>query len=211
MGFEKPTYLLEDLVAGSVRKIGAAKNHMKLELTEGGLSLDTIGFGFGDMADQITPNVKLSVVGDLQVNEWNGNKKPQLLVRDILSDEWQLFDLRGIREASRWLHTIPLVDTTYVAFQQQTIEQFRPVLNGNAIHLYGEDIASKSANIVLLDIPTNVLLLKEIVKDYIPERIYAHFHVPESRYFDGLPSREQFGWYYSFIKSRGSFDFVTKR
>ena len=50
-------------------------------------------------ADQITPNVKLSVVGDLQVNEWNGNKKPQLLVRDILSDEWQLFDLRGIREA----------------------------------------------------------------------------------------------------------------
>ncbi len=95
MGFEKPTYLFEDLIAGSVRKIGAAKNHMKLDLTGGGFSLDTIGFGFGDMADQITPNVKLSVVGDLQVNEWNGNKKPQLLVRDILSDEWQLFDFEG--------------------------------------------------------------------------------------------------------------------
>ena len=24
----------------------------------------------------------------------------------------------------------------------------------------------------------------------------------------GLPSREQFGWYYSFIKSAGTFDFV---
>ena len=208
MGFEKPTYLFEDLIAGSVRKIGAAKNHMKLDLTGGGFSLDTIGFGFGDMADQITPNVKLSVVGDLQVNEWNGNKKPQLLVRDILSDEWQLFDLRGIREASRWLHTIPLVDTIYVAFQQQTIEQFRPILNDNTIHLYGEDVATKAANIVLLDIPTNVSSLEEIVQEYIPERIYAHFHVHESRYFDGLPSREQFGWYYSFIKSRGSFDFV---
>ena len=51
------------------------------------------------IADQMTPGVKLSVAGDLQVNEWNGNKKPQLLISDILSDEWQLFDLRGIREA----------------------------------------------------------------------------------------------------------------
>ena len=208
MGFEKPTYLFENLIANSVRKIGAAKNHMKLDLTDGGTSLDAIGFGFGDIADQITPNVKLSVVGDLEVNEWNGNKKPQLLVRDILSDEWQLFDLRGIREASRWLHTIPMVNTSFIAFQQTTIDQFRPVMNGHRIELYGEEIASSAANIVLLDIPKNVSVLKQVVKDYVPERIYAHFHVHESRYFDGLPSRDQFGWYYSFIKSRGSFDFV---
>ena len=25
-------------------------------------------------------------------------------------------------------------------------------------------------------------------------------------YFDGLPDREQFGWYYSFLKKRGTFD-----
>jgi len=207
MGFEKPTYLFENLIASSVRKIGAAKNHMKLDLTDGSSSLDAIGFGFGDIADQITPNVKLSVVGDLEVNEWNGNKKPQLLVRDILSDEWQLFDLRGIREASRWLHTIPMVNTSFIAFQQSTIDQFRPVMNGHKIELYGEEMASSAVNIVLLDIPKSVSVLEEVVKDYIPERIYAHFHVHESRYFDGLPSREQFGWYYSFIKSRGTFDF----
>ncbi len=59
-----------------------------------------------------------------------------------------------------------------------------------------------------MDIPTNVSFFRRDRQEYIPERIYAHFHVPESRYFDGLPSREQFGWYYSFIKSRGSFDFV---
>ena len=71
------------------------------------ISLDAIGFGLGHIADQMTPGVKLSVAGDLQVNEWNGNKKPQLLIRDIRSDEWQLFDLRGIREPTRWLPTIP--------------------------------------------------------------------------------------------------------
>ncbi len=39
MAFEKPVYLLEDLSAATVRKIGAAKNHMKLELTDGEQSL----------------------------------------------------------------------------------------------------------------------------------------------------------------------------
>ena len=107
MAFEKPVYLLEDLSASTVRKIGAAKNHMKLELTDGEQSLDAIGFGLGHIADELTPGVKLSVAGDLQVNEWNGHKKPQLLIKDIRSDEWQLFDLRGIREPTRWLPTIP--------------------------------------------------------------------------------------------------------
>ena len=39
-----------------------------------------------------------------------------------------------------------------------------------------------------------------------PNRIYAHFHAPESKYFDGLPSREQFGWYYSFLEKAREFD-----
>jgi len=209
MAFEKPMYLLEDLSASSVRKIGAAKNHMKLELTNGEQSLDAIGFGFGELADQITPGVALSLAGDLQVNEWNGNKKPQLLVKDILSNDWQLFDLRGIREASRWLHTIPTKRTAFIAFQEDTIKQLRTSLKDVNIQLYdGEDFTHED-NLVLLDIPTDVLTLEKVVRTNAPNRIYAHFHVPESKYFDGLPSREQFGWYYSFLKSRGTFDFST--
>ncbi len=96
MDFQKPLYLLEDLSAATVRKIGAAKNHMKLELAaEGVFTWMPLVSDFGHIADQLTPGVKLSVAGDLQVNEWNGNKKPQLLISDIRSDEWQLFDLRG--------------------------------------------------------------------------------------------------------------------
>ena len=32
MDFEKPVYMLEDLSAASVRKIGAARNHLKVGL-----------------------------------------------------------------------------------------------------------------------------------------------------------------------------------
>ena len=209
MDFEKPMYLLENLSASSVRKIGAAKNHMKLELTNGEQSLDAIGFGFGELADHISPGIGLSVAGDLQVNEWNGNKKPQLLVKDVMSIDWQLFDLRGIREASRWLHTIPTKNTAFIAFKEQTIGQLQSMMNGQHIQLFGESDFSDADNLVLLDIPNDVLSLEKVVRDNFPNRIYAHFHIPESKYFNGLPGRDQFGWYYSFLKSRGSFDFVA--
>ena len=51
--------------------------------------------------------------------------------------------------------------------------------------------------------------LEELVNSVQPDRVYAHFHASESRYFDGIPDREQFGWYYSFLKKREKFDFVT--
>ncbi len=209
MAFEKPVYMLEDLTATTVRKIGAAKNHMKLELSEGKLSLDAIGFGLGHIADELTPGVKLSVTGDLQVNEWNGNKKPQLLIGDIKSDEWQLFDLRGVREATRWLPTIPLDNTLFVAFHEQTRTHFQSSMKGITITLFRQDAMEQAENLVLLDIPDEVAQLEGLVVSINPERIYAHFHAPESRYFDGLPGRDQFGWYYSFLKKREKFDIVN--
>ncbi len=208
MGFSKPVYMLEDLFIKSVRKIGAAKNHMKLELTDDKQTLDTIGFGFGNTADEITQGLKVSVTGDLQVNEWNGNKKPQLLLKDILSNEWQLFDLRGIKEMSRWLPSIPTVHTTFLAFHQETIDQLQSAMNGNVIHLYNAPDMPINRFLVLLDIPNEMSTLKEVIQAFQPERVYAHFYVFESTYFDGLPTREQFGWFYSFLKSRGDFNLI---
>jgi single-stranded-DNA-specific exonuclease len=206
ISFEKPNYLLEDLSVKSFRKIGATKNHLKLELVDGEQSLDAIGFGIGHIADELTPAITLSVAGDLQVNEWNGLKKPQLMIGDIRSDEWQLFDLRGVREPSRWLPSIPVDHTSFVAFHERTVKQFQSSLKGIAIDIYGRRPVTEVKNLVLLDIPESEKDLQQLVLATAPERIYAHFHAPESVYFDGLPNREQFGWYYSFLKKRGTFD-----
>ncbi len=206
ISFEKPNYLLEDLSVKSFRKIGAAKNHLKLELVDGEQSLDAIGFGIGHIADELTPAITLSVAGDLQVNEWNGLKKPQLMIGDIRSDEWQLFDLRGVREPSRWLPSIPVDHTSFVAFHERTVNQFQSSLKGVAIDIYGRRPVTEVKNLVLLDIPENEKDLQQLVLATAPDRIYAHFHASESVYFDGLPNREQFGWYYSFLKKRGTFD-----
>ncbi len=42
-------------------------------------------------------------------------------------------------------------------------------------------------------------------KKTAPSRIYAHFYMPDSQYFNGLPTREQFAWYYKFLKNRPAF------
>lgn len=208
MDFAKPTYLIEEVTASSIRKIGAEKNHLKLEVTNGTEVLDVIGFSQGEKADHISPSVKFSLVGDLQVNEWNGNKKPQLLLEDLRSRNWQLFDLRGIREVSRWIHTIPTQEATFLAFHERTIAQFQPMIK-EKIALYGKDFLPVNGILVLLDMPKAAEDLMGVVKESKPGRIYAHFYVPESTYFDAIPGRDQFGWYYSFLKSRGKFDLKT--
>ncbi|MDX1702068.1 MAG: single-stranded-DNA-specific exonuclease RecJ, partial [Melioribacteraceae bacterium] len=97
MDFPKPVYCIENVQVASMRKIGANQNHVKLEIEEDSTILDAVGFGQGHLADELTFGVRVSFVGDLQINEWNGRKKPQFMINDVQTKDWQLFDIRGIR------------------------------------------------------------------------------------------------------------------
>ena len=44
----------------------------------------------GIYIDEISYGIAISLVGDLQINEWQGNKKPQFMIQDIGVNEWQL-------------------------------------------------------------------------------------------------------------------------
>ncbi|GKV54390.1 single-stranded-DNA-specific exonuclease RecJ [Sporosarcina sp. NCCP-2222] len=204
MSFEKPVFLLEDVSVTSIRKIGASKDHLKMEVEEGGLKLDAIGFGLGALADDMSPAVKLSLTGDLQVNEWNGRKKPQLLLGDVRCDERQVFDLRGMREVSRWLPAVPKKATAFVAFYESTAHSYQPYMPEETIYCFGRDDIPDMDNLVLLDLPNGAEPVETLLNELNPKRIYAHFHVTESKYFEGIPDRAHFGWYYSFLKKRGS-------
>ncbi|WP_301108339.1 single-stranded-DNA-specific exonuclease RecJ [Sporosarcina sp.] len=204
MGFPKPVFLLEDLETVSARKIGASKDHLKLEMGDGVERIDAIHFGAGALADEMAPNSKLSLTGDLQINEWNGRKKAQLLVEDIKCDEWQLFDYRGVREPARWLPLIP-ENANYLAFSEQAIHHFTPFLSNRPVQLVGRDTVTTADSIVLLDMPQNEDQLKQAMSSTQANRVYLHLYVKDPMYFEKIPDREQFGWYYSFLKKRGSF------
>ncbi|MGE7978712.1 single-stranded-DNA-specific exonuclease RecJ [Psychrobacillus sp. NPDC093200] len=206
MGFAKPVYCLENIEVNSVRKIGSAQNHVKMELMQGAVLLDAIGFGKGDLADEIAPATKLSFIGDLQINEWNGRKKPQLMIQDAKTNQWQLFDIRGIRQVNRWLPTIPEGNTTFVCFNKESLAHFESIISGKIWfhdNVIEEGIVSDC--ICLLDLPIEEQDLINLLEHHDWQRIYAHFFANESTYFEGLPTREQFKWYFSFIAKRKNF------
>ena len=204
--FPKPVYVLEDVEVASMRKIGAAENHIKMELTDGFEKLDSVGFNKGHLHDELTYGIKVSFIGDLQINEWQGRKKPQFMIEDVQTTEWQLFDIRGIRQTSRWLNTVPKEEAIFIAFRPETITYYQSLLGVPILHVDESLSNVEKANfIVLLDLPRNVQLLENVLKKTAPSRIYAHFYMPDSQYFNGMPTREQFSWYYKFLKNRPAF------
>ncbi|HZG73958.1 MAG TPA: single-stranded-DNA-specific exonuclease RecJ, partial [Chondromyces sp.] len=78
MANPKPKVMIEKVGLGNIRKIGSEQSHLKLLLEEEAASLDGIGFGMGYYADHIAPFSKVSVIGELAVNEWNNIRKPQI-------------------------------------------------------------------------------------------------------------------------------------
>ena len=205
--FTKPIFAIQNVQAKSMRKIGSAENHLKMELEDAYGSLDAIGFGKGHLHDEISYGIHLSLVGDLQINEWQGNKKPQFMIQDVGVNEWQLYDYRGKSQTANWLSKIPLDKTDFIAFSNEIKSHYEQAIPKPILHVTeAVDLTTLQKNIVLLDLPENVVLLEELLRVTPIERIYAHFYTNNSSYFNGMPSREHFKWYYGFLKKRPSFN-----
>lgn len=205
--FAKPIFALENVKVSSSRCIGAQDAHIKMELEDAYGRIEAIGFNKGYLANEISYGVNVSFVGDLQINEWQGKKKTQFMIQDIQSDEWQLFDIRGKSQTANWLSKIPVEKTDFIAFQEKTVQKYEQSIQ-KPIYFIQDDTAYENIGhyIVLLDLPTNVKLLESLLRTVELKRIYVHFYTPNSQYFNGMPTRQHFSWYYSFLKKRPTFN-----
>lgn len=79
----------------NVKKIGNKSQHLKFTITDQTHDLEAVAFNQGNLAMYLTPETNFDFVGELQINEWNGHRRPQFLVTDLRCDEFQLIDLRG--------------------------------------------------------------------------------------------------------------------
>jgi single-stranded-DNA-specific exonuclease len=209
-GNPKPTFLLEDIAFRNMRKIGADQSHLKMQLASGDVTLDAIGFGMGEMADHIAPQSKVSVIGELGINEWNHIKKPQIMLEDIQVKEWQLFDVRGMRQLDKWINLVP-DDRMFIVFHKDTIARLRLhslerdlVVVSNLEAAANLDISGR--NIVFMDLPPAMEYMEILLSNKSPNRIYAHFYQEKQHYFSTVPTREHFKWYYAFLLKQKTFD-----
>ncbi|WP_018661049.1 single-stranded-DNA-specific exonuclease RecJ [Heyndrickxia acidiproducens] len=210
-GNPKPLFLVEDIHCTQIRQIGADRKHLKFLFTKADKQLDGVGFGLGDLAHHISPGSKVSIVGELSVNEWNDICKPQVIVRDIRIRDWQLFDIRGHKPFKQWVPQVPVQDQAFIVFQKETLQNL-PVRD-YPIHLVPISTIEEAKafqpahkNIVLLDLPPCAEILEALLEGEAPSRIYAYFYHAQDHFFSTLPTREHFKWFYAFLAKRKSFN-----
>ena len=145
-----------------MRKIGSAENHLKAELEDITGTVDAVGFSKGYLADDMAPNVQATFIGDLQINEWQGNKKPQFMIHDVLVDEWQLFDIRGKSKAIKWYEKVP-ENTSFIAFKEETISAYQSIIPKDILLVTQELNSQVQPNIVLLDMPPSEQIIDELL------------------------------------------------
>jgi single-stranded-DNA-specific exonuclease len=99
MGNPSPKFMFTDLGLEDIRTMGKEKQHLKLGLSQAkdevSCSVEAVGFGKGRLAALIAPSAKVDVLGELSINEWNGVRKPQIIMQDLRIPHTQVFDWRG--------------------------------------------------------------------------------------------------------------------
>lgn len=103
MGNPVPRFVLSGLHVAEKRALGKDRQHMKLLLSAPDGSSDApveaIGFGRGALLEHISATARVDVLGELGINEWNGVRKPQIVIHDLRVPHVQVFDWRGVRQA----------------------------------------------------------------------------------------------------------------
>lgn len=206
----KPKVLIDNVAITSMRKIGSGQNHLKVLVNEEGSTLDGVGFGLGGLADQISPVSKISLIGELSINEWNNNRKPQIFIHDMAVHSWQLFDLRGQKRANHIQTIVPTENRKIIIFNQEHLEKINPELRSETILIQSIEDAKAfdgfGANIALVDFPPTKDHVKELIAGKEPARIYTYFYKEASDYFSTLPTRDHFKWFYAFLLKKGPID-----
>lgn len=203
----KPKMTFRDLEIENMRKIGSNQNHLKVILKQDEFDLDGIGFGIGELCDHISPSAKVSVLGELSINEWNNRKKPQIFIQDMEVSHWQLFDYRSLRKMDHLYETVPM-DALWIFFHQDSVPKGMELRVSYQVIETIEDAAllvSMDKSIVLADYPPNLDMLKTLLANNQPERIYAVFYKQQSDFFSTMPTRDHFKWFYAFLAKQGMF------
>lgn len=129
----KPKVLIRDVQISTMRKIGSEQNHLKVMVNDNGTNLDGIGFGLGQLVDHISPASKISIIGELAINEWNNIRKPQIFIQDVSVESWQLFDHRGVKRIHSLVNTIPNENRNYIIFNKEQLDKIDPALKSEVI------------------------------------------------------------------------------
>lgn len=84
-GNRSPRLLFQAAELADRRTMGKEAKHLKLSLRSGRQVLEAVGFSMGELNARLHNGSPIDIVGELSINEWNGQRKPQLQIHDLYS------------------------------------------------------------------------------------------------------------------------------
>ncbi|MFA5113644.1 MAG: single-stranded-DNA-specific exonuclease RecJ [Candidatus Margulisiibacteriota bacterium] len=82
-GNPSPLFMIGGLALAELKTVGKEGKHLKAWFGSNGIRLETIGFGFGALADKLDYNKEYDLAVNLEANEYNGFESVQLSLVDI--------------------------------------------------------------------------------------------------------------------------------
>lgn len=79
----KPVFVIRDAQVGTYKLVGQTKQHLQLQVLLDQIILDCIGFNLAYLAPRLDYGIKLSLVGELIADTWQGIKKLKLRLVDL--------------------------------------------------------------------------------------------------------------------------------
>ncbi|GIQ70129.1 single-stranded-DNA-specific exonuclease [Xylanibacillus composti] len=230
-----PRFVLRQVAVEEMRQLGKDGSHLRLKLRSASARAEAIAFGAGESAWRISPTATLDVLAEITVNEWNGNRKPQLMVQDMLVPHVQIFDWRGDRcdsprvsRLARELHTRTGIVLLGHANQEETVywREQAEARGASAVWLTaGGQLAAASANpaelgsvheqawtdLVLVGLPNRLEDLQALLSRCEQvERMYALFGEPDHAAWH-MPNREHFKQIYALLRGQSQWPLAAQK
>ncbi|MCR6096973.1 single-stranded-DNA-specific exonuclease RecJ [Salipaludibacillus agaradhaerens] len=219
MGNPAPVFLIENVHLHTIKKIGANEDHLKLTVADNEREhqLDCIGFRMGSVHDHISPLSKVSAVGKLAVNEWNGQSKPQFIIDDIKVSNWQLFDFRGDKRIWQNKVLMALEECTVIVFRSypdhlpELPASWEVIQMNKVSEQEAKEKVAIAKHLLLMDLPDSVTKFEHVMfHARALENVYVAFLHDKDHFFETIPTREHFKWLYALLLKRKTFDLQRK-
>lgn len=210
---EEPVFKLKDVQALDMRKIGSNQQHLKARFSKDGSEVDSIAFQKGDLFDRLGSSPIVDVVGRLDINEWNGNVKPQMIVEDLKTNQMQVIDERYRKIPD---NLFKQEDAAFVFYNKKSYQDATLKFEGLTAYLINNkneanQLQITASHIVFVDCPSSEVLIQPILKNHDFSHVSAVFFSYEDVYYVGLASREDFAKVFKFLNKYPVFDYNKNR
>lgn len=194
----KPLFLFEAVDLVEARNIGSHKQHLRLDVIQNKSDkIPVIGFSMAQQGQGLQIGQEINLLGHLNINEWQGRKQAQIILKDLGIKGHHWIDVRGSH-----IHQdlFKLSNALFIFDQPKNLDLCQKLMKANDSILYGEEPSKRIyENLVIMESPKDISLLHRIIHGLDFEKIYLGVYSQYSRYLAGPLQRQDFTQLYKFL------------